>query len=151
MESLIIQPIYKSIFASPCPFLKRQEIAAAGLAQGFHTALSLQEQEATSGQLLLLGGRWGMGGELGWTPDLVISCYCCWAGAETQTLHHQLGSPKHWWRVYCIKLPTLPSMWSSHSSWKDEQNLRLTTPLLHFAICKTRRSDLRTNISPDYF
>lgn len=38
-ESLIIQPIYKSIFAPPSrPFLKRQNRAAAGLAQGFHTA-----------------------------------------------------------------------------------------------------------------
>jgi len=31
-----------------------------------------------------------------------------------------------------MELPALLSAWSSHGSWNDEQNLRLTTPPLHF-------------------
>lgn len=42
LESLIIQHIYQSIFASPCPLLKGQSWAAAArLAQGFHSAARL--------------------------------------------------------------------------------------------------------------
>lgn len=96
------------MFASPCPFPKRQKRAAARLAQGFHTAARLNFvtprtrgncRAAAASREARVGWRTGMGSRSGLLLLLLPR------GAETLTLRHQLGSPKHWWRVYALICP----------------------------------------------